>query len=38
MGFLGGFGGFGKNCEVLMFVILFLLLFWDKGGFEFEKC
>lgn len=23
--------GLGSNCEILMFIILFLLLFWDKG-------
>jgi len=29
---MGFFKGFGDNCEVLMFIILFLLLFWDRGG------
>jgi len=28
---MGFFKGFGDNCEVLMFIILFLLLFWDRG-------
>jgi hypothetical protein len=27
----GFFKGLGANCEVLMFIILFLLLFWDRG-------
>jgi hypothetical protein len=30
-GFLKGLGG---NCEVLMFIILFLLLFWDRRDFD----
>ncbi len=29
---MGFFKGLGDNCEVLMFIILFLLLFWDRGG------
>ena len=27
---MGFFKGLGDNCEVLMFIILFLLLFWDR--------
>jgi hypothetical protein len=27
----GGVGGFlGDNCAILFFIILFLLLFWDR--------
>ncbi len=33
----GGFGGLGNNCEILMFIILFLLLFCDRG-FDDNKC
>ena len=29
---MGGIlSGLGDNCEILMFIILFLLLFWDRG-------
>lgn len=31
---IGGFGGlFGNNCEILFFILVFLLLFWNCGGF-----
>jgi len=26
-------GGFRNNCAILFFIILFLLLFWDRGFF-----
>lgn len=31
---MGFFKGLGDNCEVLMFIILFLLLFWDRGYYS----
>lgn len=34
----GFFGGFGDNCEVLMFIILFLLLFCNGGCSDDNKC
>ena len=34
---MGGiFRGIGDNCEILMFIILFLLLFFDRGEIESE--
>jgi hypothetical protein len=33
---LGGIGGiFGKNCNVLFFILVFLLLFWN--GFDNDR-
>jgi hypothetical protein len=29
----GCVGGFANNCAILFFIILFLLLFWDRGLF-----
>ncbi|MEG6613663.1 hypothetical protein V6C42_12475 [Pseudoclostridium thermosuccinogenes] len=34
----GGFGGFGKffkDDTILWFIILFLLLFWNFGGYDY---
>lgn len=30
-----GYGLFGDRCEILFFIILFLLLFYGYGGFGF---
>lgn len=33
-GFLGGLGNiFGENCEILFFILLFLILFYGFGGY-----
>jgi hypothetical protein len=31
-----GFGGFFRNDMILWFIILFLLLFWDRRRFDFD--
>jgi len=33
-----GFRGFGGDCEVLMFIILFLLLFFNDGCDDRKCC
>jgi hypothetical protein len=30
-----GYGFFGDDCEILFFIILFLLLFYGRGGYGF---
>lgn len=29
-------GFFSENSEVLFFIILFLLLFWDNGNYDYD--
>lgn len=39
MGNVEGLRGFGGNdCTVLFFILIFLCLFWNRGGFFGERC